>query len=282
MGARTSRRAGTSPSSVAVISRDSPVPLHTQFRRYLLDLVEQGDLEPGVQVPRERELAERFGVSLAPVRQAILDLVKDGYFYRVRGKGTFVREEKVEEKVAILGSFTESMRAKGLDASVHVIRRETSSPTPAIARQLRSRGKVVRIVRRAVLDGQPVALLEAFLPVKRFPELESAELEGRSLYAHLADRYGVVVSRAENVIEVARCDPETAGLLGVPPGSPELLVDGVTFDDRDEPVEYSRVHYRADRFRFRLDSFRRSEDIFHLIEGGRVGNMKEGGNHGRD
>jgi GntR family transcriptional regulator len=265
-----------------VISRDSPVPLHTQFRRYLLDLVEQGELEPGAQVPRERELAERFGVSLAPVRQAILDLVKDGYFYRVRGKGTFVREEKVEEKVAILGSFTESMRAKGLDASVHVIRRETSTPTPAIARLLRSRGKVVRIVRRAVLEGQPVALLEAFLPVKRFPELESAELEGRSLYAHLADRYGVVVSRAENVIEVARCDPETAGLLGVPPGSPELLVDGVTFDDRDEPVEYSRVHYRADRFRFRLDSFRRSDDIFHLIEGGRVGNTTEGGNDGRD
>jgi len=282
MGAKRSRRAEVPPPSVAVISRDSPVPLHTQFRRYLLDLVEQGDLEPGVQVPRERELAERFGVSLAPVRQAILDLVRDGYFYRVRGRGTFVREEKVEEKVAILGSFTESMRAKGLDASVQVIRRETSSPTPAIARHLRSRGKVVRIVRRAVLDGQPVALLEAFLPVKRFPELASAELEGRSLYAHLAERYGVVVSRAENVIEVARCDPVTAGLLGVPPGSPELLVDGVTFDDGDEPVEYSRVHYRADRFRFRLDSFRRSEDIFHLIEGGRAGKTKKGGNHGRD
>ena len=86
-----------------MINRESPVPLHTQFRQYLVALIERGELDPGAQVPRERELAERHGVSLAPVRQAILDLVKEGYFYRVRGKGTFVREAKVEEKISILG-----------------------------------------------------------------------------------------------------------------------------------------------------------------------------------
>jgi hypothetical protein len=31
-------------------------------------------------------------------------------------------------------------------------------------------------------------------------------------------------------------------------------------------VEFSHVLYRADRFRFRLDSVRRSEGVVHLID----------------
>ena len=66
------------------------------------------------QLPRERELAEALGVSLAPVRQAMVDLTKEGYVDRTRGKGTFVRERKLVEKIQILGSFHGSMRQQGL------------------------------------------------------------------------------------------------------------------------------------------------------------------------
>src|SRR5712692_3533744 len=103
------------------ISRDSPVPLHHQVRNYLLGCIERGELLPGQKLLQEREYSARFGISLAPVRQAILDLVKEGYFYRVPGRGTFVREQKVEEKISILASFSESMRAKGLNAVLRVI-----------------------------------------------------------------------------------------------------------------------------------------------------------------
>src|SRR5690242_16824446 len=98
------------------INRDSPIPLHHQVRNYLLSCMERGELQPGQQLLQERAYAARFGISLAPVRQAILDLVKEGLLYRVPGRGTFVREQKVEEKISILSSFSESMRAKGLSA----------------------------------------------------------------------------------------------------------------------------------------------------------------------
>ncbi len=98
------------------VNRDSPIPLHHQVRSYLLGCIERGELLPGQILLQEREYAARFGISLAPVRQAILDLVKEGYLYRVPGRGTFVREQKVEEKISILSSFSESMRAKGLGA----------------------------------------------------------------------------------------------------------------------------------------------------------------------
>src|SRR5258708_40091945 len=86
------------------VSRASPIPLHVQIRNVLLARIQDGRLKPGAQRPRERELGERFGVSLAPVRQALLDLAKEGYLQRVQGRGTFVRRTKVEQKIAILSS----------------------------------------------------------------------------------------------------------------------------------------------------------------------------------
>src|ERR1700737_4855558 len=76
------------------INRDSPVPLHHQMRNYLLGCLERGELQPGQQLLRESEYATSFGISLAPVRQAILDLVKEGYFYRGPGRGTFVAQRR--------------------------------------------------------------------------------------------------------------------------------------------------------------------------------------------
>ena len=58
------------------ISRGSPVPLHHQLRQMLQDQIERGSLRPGQQIPHEREYAEYLGISLAPVRQALLDLVR--------------------------------------------------------------------------------------------------------------------------------------------------------------------------------------------------------------
>jgi len=53
-------------------------------------------LPSGSALPPEIELARRWSVSRIVVRQALIDLVKDGRLYRVRGKGTFVRPRKLE------------------------------------------------------------------------------------------------------------------------------------------------------------------------------------------
>src|SRR2546430_7188517 len=147
------------------INRDSPVPLHHQVRNYLLDCIEHGELLPGPPLLQEREYAARFGISLAPVRQAILDLVKEGYLYRVRGRGTFVREQKVEEKISILSSFTESMRAKGLSAVLRVVELRVDK-APAIVRSMPETQdqQFVFLQRVALVEGTAMALLTSYLP----------------------------------------------------------------------------------------------------------------------
>src|SRR5215472_16198948 len=164
------------------VSRTSPIPLHVQIRNILLHQIEDGSLEPGSQIPRERELGERFGVSLAPVRQALLDLAKEGYLQRVQGRGTFVRAPKVEQKIAILSSFTESLRAQGVAGTVRVLRQEAvTAPAPIRSSLKISQNRVLLIERLASLDEEPLALLRAYLPLSLVPDLVSARLDGQSL-----------------------------------------------------------------------------------------------------
>jgi GntR family transcriptional regulator len=248
------------------LNRESPIPLHHQVRNYLLGCIERGELLPGHTLLQEREYAARFGISLAPVRQAILDLVKEGYLYRVPGRGTFVREQKVEEKISILSSFTESMRAKGLSADLRVVEQGVGKTPPHIGALLaQDEEEFVTIRRVAFIKDTAVALLSSYLPVRLVPGLEQVDLNGKSLYKLLEERYGIVLARAENTIEVVRCRSAQSSLLGVPPGTPMMQVEGKTYDVKDRFVEFAQVLYRADRFRFTIESFRRDDRVLHLI-----------------
>lgn len=64
---------------------------HEEVARQLRDLMESGALEAGAKLPPERELARRFGVSRATVRQALSALQSAGLVESQVGRGTVAR-----------------------------------------------------------------------------------------------------------------------------------------------------------------------------------------------
>lgn len=248
------------------ISRSSPVPLHHQFRQLLQEQIERGTLRPGQQIPHERQYAEYLGISLAPVRQALLDLVRQGYLLRVRGKGTFVRDDKVVEKISLLGSFTESLRGQGLEPAFSVTCAEVVTAPPHVREAFSHRPRrLFRLDRLASAAGGPLALLTAWLDPQRFPDLARHDFTRLPLYATLENVYGVQMGRALSTIEVVQVKDDEAGLLQLPLGAAALQVQGTTFDQHDRATEVSRVLYRADRFSFSLESHRVGGELKHVI-----------------
>ena len=63
-------------------------------RLQLLERIASGDLQPGMRLGTERDLAAGFGVSRTLLRQALESLERDGAIRRVRGPGggTFVSQ----------------------------------------------------------------------------------------------------------------------------------------------------------------------------------------------
>lgn len=103
------------------IDKQSPIPMYHQIMENLKKQIEDGTLAPDTLIPSEREYAERFGISRMTVRQALSNLVNEGYLYRQKGKGTFVSRKKFEQPLQGLTSFSEDMRQRGLKASSQLI-----------------------------------------------------------------------------------------------------------------------------------------------------------------
>ena len=256
---------------------NSSMPLHARISQLLVDLIEGGDLVVGERLPAERDLAELLGVSLAPVRQAILDVVNKGLLVRGRGRGTFVRGPGLDEKISILHSFTESMRAQHVEVDTRVLRQERVPMPPEVASALGLRENSAMLLERVAIVGQePVALLYAYLSLRAYPGLLDAPMANRSLYETLRDQYGTMVTKADSVIELARSTSAEAGKLGMAVGEPLLKVEGTAFADSGKPVEYFRVLYRGDRVRFQLESHRESDRLVRLVGTGHGGRPETG------
>ena len=78
------------------INSNSPVPVRLQLRSILVEHIEQGVYKPGVKLPSERALAEKFGVSRTSVREIITQLLSEGILFRTGGRGTCVSEKGVK------------------------------------------------------------------------------------------------------------------------------------------------------------------------------------------
>lgn len=253
------------------VHRGSFVPLHRQIHDLVCQEIVGGRLAPGTRLPSEGKLAERWEVSLAPVRQALVELAAEGYLDRGRGRGTFVRELKFDEKLSILSSFSES-HARATERPELVMRYRGVVPAPpevSVALGVRAR-KLVLVQRLALLDVVPVALLSAYLDPARFPGIQKRDLVGGSLYRTFESVYGVEPVRADSVIEAVHAIDDEAAPLGLGTGAMVFRVDSVTYDREDTAVEFSRVLYRIERFRFSLESHRFGDRIVHFPSDGRA------------
>src|SRR5271170_7659157 len=64
--------------------------LYEQIVQQVEASILKGQLKPGDQLPAERDLAQRFGVSRTAVREAVKTLREKGLVEAYSGRGTFV------------------------------------------------------------------------------------------------------------------------------------------------------------------------------------------------
>ncbi len=62
----------------------------------VIDMIEQGMLKSGDQLPSERELSETFEVSRSSVREALRALESQGFLESKHGDGTYVAHQPIE------------------------------------------------------------------------------------------------------------------------------------------------------------------------------------------
>lgn len=232
-----------------------PIPLHHQVFSDLSGALDAQEWAPGDRMPTERELAARYGCSLITIRHALGELVREGRIERTRGRGTYVLQPRIDRDIGGKMSFAEEMRRRGLDPATRVItaRIEPAGESVASLLGVTRETPVVYLERVRLGGGEPLLLEQARLPAERFPGLLSFDFERQSLYDILADRYDTPIVRARESVEPVQLRQRDARLLGAPPRSLALRIDGIAYASSGEPVEAARSFVRGDRTRYYLE-----------------------------
>jgi len=239
-----------------MVDRRSAVPLHHQFKRLLLDQITSGTLAPGARLGTEREYAAQLGISLAPIRQALSDLARQGYLDRYKSRGTFVRRRKLVEKITVLPGTPGADVTADPPVVLEVLRLERLAAEPVVAARLGVpiRAPVVAARRRGKVRGEPVLVLTSYVAAAYVPAIEGCALEDLSSPSMmLATAYGCHIHGTETAIEMSPAEDEIAALLALPSGTPILRAERVGFGKDRGVLEYAETHYRADRYRFLIE-----------------------------
>ncbi|RIK42248.1 MAG: hypothetical protein DCC55_09390 [Chloroflexi bacterium] len=245
-----------------MLDKQSPVPLYYQLAEVIRERITSGQLTPGDQLPAERELSDQAGISRMTARQAVAYLVRQGLLEVKPGIGTFVAAPKLTHDALHLLSFTEEMMLQGGAVYSRVLEQTVTTAPLRIANGLRlsTAEPVVKIVRVRLANDTPLLLETIFVPAPLCPGLEQASLETRSLYSILEEQYGFHLQFARQTIEATVANEFESNLFGIPLDTPMLLLEGVAYDQQEQPVESFKAIYRGDRFKFELAGQRNHQD----------------------
>ncbi len=239
---------------MSAIDRKSPVPLHYQLKRHLLEKIESGEWRPNDLIPSEQELQDMFGLSRITVRKALSDLVYEGLLIRERGRGTFVAPPKMTHNPYGRMSLTEFMIKQGIRPGWQVIEKGFCQASKEVAEYLNLpvRSRVYRIHRLRLADDEPIGHHIAYLPESLSRRInEAGLLEGGSL-SYLDHLPLMQNSRARRSIEAAPALEIDAKLLHIEPGAPILIIERIVTSAADEPIEFLQARYRGDRFKYQI------------------------------
>ncbi|MBO9476218.1 GntR family transcriptional regulator [Shimia sp. R11_0] len=225
-------------------------PRYQQLYRHIVSEIRAGVLQPGDQLPPERELAETADISRVTVRKAVSQLVEEGLIEQRRGAGSFVAaaSPRLEQSLSSLVSFTETMKARGMEATGVVLAQGLFAPNPdeMVTLGLAAHDKVARINRLRSAGGTPVALEYSSLPRDI---LRDPGQVGASLYEVLR-RDGSAPTRAIQRVTALSLTAPDAEKMKLPEGSAVLQIVRTGYLASGRPIELTRGLYRSDIYDF--------------------------------
>lgn len=231
------------------------IPQYCYIRENLRTLIKQGKLKPGDPILSEKELCKQFGVSRMTVRQAISNLVDEKLLYRKQGKGTFVKELKIEPDISKLTSFTEDMLSRGIVPSAKTIYQKLGSLPPDVVRRWKlPKDEKITITKRLLFaDGEPVGVNISHVPFYLCPGLIEENLEKNSIKSVLSSKYGLIFSVAKQTIEISCARKNDARLLNILPKDPVFLVERVTYLEDGRFLDFTLNIFRGDKYKFYIN-----------------------------
>jgi GntR family transcriptional regulator len=237
-----------------LVDPKSYLPRYVQLVNILRQRIVRGEWAALQPIPSERQLEQIYSVSRTTIRQAIDLLVRQGFLYREHGKGTFVSPQKLQKGIWELTSFSEDMKRRGLTPGQKILEIGYVEPPEDVRAHLElppNCDRILRIERLRLGDDVPMGIQTSYLLLPEGQTFSREEVEASgSIYRMLQEKFHLIPTEADETLEVTLATPREAGLLGIKPGSPLLLSERTTYSQNRRAMEFVKIRYRGDRYRY--------------------------------
>jgi len=209
--------------------------LYEQIVQQIEESIVKGTLKPGDQLPAERELAQRFGVSRTAVREAVKALREKGLVEAYSGRGTFITD-----------GTTQAVR-QSLDLMVKIGQPEGSTHLAEVRTILEP--EIAALAATRIQESELATMREAVAVMDRAGRDPDAYIEA-DLDFHLALAEGaanpLILSLLDSIVGLLR---EQRLRIFKIPGGPERgqihhkrILDAVERHDAEAAREAMRAH----------------------------------------
>ena len=222
---------------------NNPTPLYYKLQTEILENIENGKWGPEDAIPPDREIAKKKGLSIGTVQKALLNLVSQGFLYRVQGKGTFVSGTTIRRESLRYVHMRESFNEDDVKFKIRPIDMKKAQPINEVNLnlQIRSDAKLIKIRRVFEDKDGPIVFNISYLPARMFSGLikkAGNKLMKNTLYETIEDLYGLPTLSNKELFSVCSSGHETAEYLKVDVGIPLLRIEMLSFTYKEKPYEY--------------------------------------------
>lgn len=240
------------------LDTNTGIPIYRQIKDLLREEILSGQIVPDHPLT-EAQLLERFGVSRAPIRQALNELTTEGLIYRKQGKGTFpVPGARVERPADIrTGGLYDYLEATGMKPTSTIRDLCKTSAPEHVRRELQAAKdeQLLHFMRLMTSGDTPVAEVEVYIRVPDDFDPTAEELiASGSAFTLLEDQYGLYLEHAEHAASATAASAEQARTLQVEEGSPLLLLETVFYITGGIPTGWRSALHPAGDFKYRFSA----------------------------
>lgn len=239
-----------------MLDKNTPIPLYYQLKNIILSDIQDNCFSVGDSIPTENELVEFYHISRSTVRQAISELVQEGWLTRKASKGTFVtRPEQKSSYIRSFEPFYRQISRLGKTPRTELIDLNVITPEPEIAENLKlgPEQKVISMFRRRFADDIPMVTIQNYIPYDLCSFILSYDFKTHSLYELLMNNPSTQIANTKTIVSAMNATTEDMKLLNVKASTPMLYFNNISTTAGGTIVDYAFAHYRGDLNKFEFD-----------------------------
>lgn len=150
------------------------------------------------------------------------------------------------------------MRDLGRELSSKIIHGEITKPTREVIKflNLDEDEEVNKLVRVRYLEGEPIILETIWIPLKFCSDLMKESVDNMPIYDVLEYKYNLKILKVRETLEPIVINEDEARLMGCKVGIPSFLVERISYNLEEIPIEFRKSIIRGDRFKFTTEMYR--------------------------